>query len=75
MHNYLTTIFWGPTNHVEFCKGLQYAVRQLPSTGVFCGDNLFTFGRNLSFLEDKELMASFNKNAETDIEKAIIWRT
>jgi hypothetical protein len=75
MNNYLTSIFWGPADHRQFTQGLQQAVNQLEPAGIFAGDNLFTFGRQLSFLGDLAFMASVNKNARTAIEKAIIWRT
>ena len=74
MKNYFTTAFYGPKDNIEFIKGIQHCVNQLPPHGIFTGDNLFTFGRNLSFLDDAEFMASFNKNAENPIEKSIIWR-
>lgn len=43
--------------------------------GIFLGDNLITFSKNLSFLDDVSLMNAINKYAQTDIERSIIWRT
>lgn len=74
MKNYLTSLFWGTTNREEFIKGIQQAVNQVAPQGIFAGDNLFTYGRNLSFLDDVAFMEAFNKHVETDVEKAIIWR-
>ena len=74
MKNYLTNMFWGPSNHNEFFKGVQHAINQLTPHGIFTGDNIFTFGRNLSFLDDEKFMSAFSKHVETDAEKAIIWR-
>ncbi len=74
MKNYLTNMFWGPADHDEFAKGVQLAINQVAPNGVFTGDNIFTFGRNLSFLDDEKFMAAFSKHVETDAEKAIIWR-
>ncbi len=74
MKNYLTSMFWGPTNHDEFAKGIQQAINQVAPQGIFTGDNIFTFGRNLSFLDDERFMTAFINHVETDAEKAIIWR-
>lgn len=43
--------------------------------GLFTGDNLITFGRNLSFLSDERFMAAVARHADTDIERSIVWRT
>lgn len=43
--------------------------------GVFMGDNLLTFGKNLSFLNDQPFVDAIARHAETDVEKSIIWRT
>lgn len=75
MQNYLSGAFWGPRDLNAFGEGLQHAIAQLEPVGIFAGDNLFTFGRHLSFLSDGRFMASMNKNADTVIEKAIIWRS
>lgn len=74
MKNHLSPIFWGAANHAEFVKGIQHSINQIQPQGIFTGDNLFTYGRNLSFLDDVRFMEAFNKNVETDIERAIIWR-
>lgn len=42
--------------------------------GIFAADNLVTFYRNLSFLEDEKFMAAIEEHTETDIEKSTIWR-
>jgi O-methyltransferase len=43
--------------------------------GVFTGDNLVTFSKNLSFLSDRPFMDAIARHAETEIERSIIWRT
>lgn len=73
MKNHITTAFFGLKNPQEFFKGLQLAINQVAGS-VYTGDNIFTFGRNLSFLDDEKLMASFTKHATTDVEKATLWR-
>src|SRR5215218_6446243 len=44
-------------------------------TGIFTGDNLFTFGKNLSFLTDRDFMSAVEKNTQNWVERSIIWRT
>ena len=74
MANNLSTVFWGAKE--GFIPSIQEAINNLNNQdGIFTGDQLFTFGRNLSFLSDHEFMAAFEKNAKNPIEKAIIWRT
>lgn len=67
-------MFWDPADHNQFANGIQQAINQVAPHGIFTGDNIFTFGRNLSFLDDKKFMAAFSRHVETDVEKAIIWR-
>ncbi len=74
MKNYLTNMFWGPANHDEFAKGIQQAINQVAPHGIFTGDNVFTFNKNLSFLDDEKFITAFVKHVETDTEKSLIWR-
>jgi len=75
MKNYVLDAFCGTKNPEAFHEGIQRALDQIPPQGVFLGDNLFTFGRNLSFLDDEAFMAAVARHAETLVEKAVIWRT
>jgi hypothetical protein len=54
---------------------VQRALSQTGGAGIYAGDNLLTFGRNLSFLEDQKLMAAFRRHATTAVEQAVLWRT
>lgn len=75
MNSYLMTSFFGLTNHEEFVRGLQHAVNQIDrGDGIFTGDNLFTYHKNLSFLDDGALMKAFNAHAVTPMEQACLWR-
>lgn len=75
MQNHLSTAFFGLTNQEEFVKGVQHALNQIGSqNGIYTGDNLFTYNRNLSFLDDEKLMTAFHKHALTPVEQAILWR-
>lgn len=75
MKNYLTSEFFGVLDGPAFLQAIQATIHQVPGSGVWAGDNLFTFGRNLSFLDDEPLMAAVTEHADTVTEKAILWRT
>lgn len=81
MKNHLTNCFYGAANGAEFIKGIQAAINQLTPQGIFAGDNLFTFSRNLGFLDDVAFMQAFESNIrndgtpESEVERSIIWRT
>lgn len=74
MKNYMTNAFYSVQDFPAFIKGMQQAVDQIPPLGIFLGDNLFTYARNLSFLDDAQFMAACDKNLETNLEKSLIWR-
>ena len=75
MGNHLSTVFFGVKQPESLIQGLQQAIDQLNcQDGIYAGDNLFTYHRNLGFLEDDSLMRAFNAHASTDIEKAVLWR-
>ena len=74
MKNFSTKVFYGTANHEEFINGIQLSVNQVTPAGIFTGDNLFTYGRTLSFLDDTDMMAAFEKSALTDTERSLIWR-
>lgn len=70
--------FFGVNDGRTFVKGINDAFGAISESwrrGIFTGDNLITFGKNLSFLDDRAFMTAFEKNADSDIERSIIWRT
>lgn len=73
--NHLTNVFFGVADSSEFFRGVNLTLGHVHGhMGMYAGDNLITYHRNLSFLDDEPFMAAFNKHASTDIEKAILWR-
>ena len=73
MGGYATSIFYGI--EPEFFDAMQKTINTLTQKeGIFIGDQLFTFQRNLSFLSDTPFMTAFEKNAITPIEKSLLWR-
>lgn len=75
MNNHLTTAFYGLSNPGGFVQGIRHAIDAIESkNGIYTGDNLFTYGRNLGFLEDRPFMEAFERHATTAVEKSILWR-
>lgn len=74
MKSHLIGAFHGVSNYDAFCGLIQSAVALVPNGQCFAGDNLFTISRNLGFMDDAKLMGSFNVQAETIIEKSLLWR-
>jgi len=75
MSNHLATSFFGLANSEEFVNGIQQAINHIqPQEGIYVGDNLFTYHRNLSFLDDEPMMKAFNAHATTPVEQACLWR-
>ena len=76
MLNHMKAVFYSVKDYNVFCGLIQQAITQLKvQNGIFAGDNLFAFNRNLSFLEDAALMEAVNAHAENAEEQAAIWRT
>jgi hypothetical protein len=76
--NYFGSAIFKLDDRPRFNRGLNEMISALSAywrRGIFIGDNLLTFGKNLSFLDDQALMAAIQRHAETDIERSIIWRT
>jgi O-methyltransferase len=75
MANYFTSAFFVQGDTQQILNGLQHTINNIqPQDGMYTGDNLFTFHKNLSFLGDEALMKAFNTHATTPVEKAILWR-
>lgn len=72
--NFLSTVFFGVKP--GFVPNIQGAIDNLGNQdGVFTGDNLFTFGRNLGFFEDEKFVEAWRGVADNKIEEAIVWRS
>lgn len=73
--SYFGQAFFGVQDRPAFAKAVKAAFACLfPNwrRGIFTGDNLVTFGKNLSFLTDERFMATVEKNAGTEVERSII---
>lgn len=70
--------FFGLKDRAGFVAALKTAFASfLPQwrRGIFTGDNLITFSKNLSFLSDRPFMDAVARHATTEIERSILWRT
>lgn len=76
MRNHIGNFFWGTVlDRAKFIQGLNQAIQGLQPIGIFSGDNMLAFGRNLGFLEDAAFTAALAKNISGEPETSIIWRT
>ena len=72
--NFLSSVFFG-VKPEGFVKGVQSTIDSINSqNGIFTGDNLITFGRNLGFFEDEKFVKAWRGMVETPVEEAIVWR-
>ena len=74
MKSHMLGVFHGTRDYKLFIQHLQGLVDHVPPVGVFAGDNLFTYGRNLGFLDDEKFMATFNEHAQDVVERSTAWR-
>jgi hypothetical protein len=66
-------VFWGTSDERAVADAMQAASRQV-APGCHFADNLLTWGRNNSMLQDQAFMRAWAANAESAPDKAIIWR-
>ncbi|NTE87883.1 TylF/MycF/NovP-related O-methyltransferase [Agrobacterium rubi] len=76
MPSNITNLFWGLEDKDRALSAIMDAISPLDKDGVFCGDNLIVFGRNLSFLGDEKFINAFKKIISDDnyIGYGIMWR-
>lgn len=70
---YAMPVFWGARDSEAVARNLTAAAEQV-EPGYYIGDNLFTWGRNMSMLDDPAFVAAWQDNAESDADRAIVWR-
>jgi hypothetical protein len=75
MANFSKGAFFGIGNAQAFQTGAQLIMDNVNrKDGIFMGDNLIAINRNLSFLEDEKLMASFHAHTDSPTEQGTVWR-
>ncbi len=68
-----THTYWGVSNPQRFAVLMEEA-KSLVGPGYFLGDNLFTWSRNNSALEDQAFRKSWESNIKNPADQAIVWR-
>ena len=71
--NFSTNVFWGIADPIRFQKLLEEAA-SLVSPGFYLGDNLFTWARNNSWLDDVAFRTAWERNIRNTSDQAIAWR-
>ncbi len=73
INNFSTDTYWGVSDPAKFKQLLDQA-KQLTVSGYFLGDNLFTWLRNNSALEDEHFKSAWQSNIMNPADEAIVWR-
>lgn len=71
--NFSSNLSWGISDPERFAFLMEEA-KKLVSPGHYLGDNLFTWGRNNSALEDEHFRESWQSNIINDADETIVWR-
>ena len=71
--SFFLPMFWG-TLDADKVTELMKAATALLMPGSHFADNLLTWGRNMSMLDDAPFVAAWQANAESDADKAVVWR-
>lgn len=72
-NSFFLPIFWGLKEPQTFATSVQSMTADLPH-GFHAADNFITWGRNNSMLDDVAFRRAWESNAETDVDRAIVWR-
>ncbi|MFO1316723.1 MAG: TylF/MycF/NovP-related O-methyltransferase [Burkholderiales bacterium] len=70
---FFVPMFWAARDPAQLLR-LAEAMTQVVEPGYHFGDNLFTWARNNSMLDDHAFVAAWQANVETDADRAIVWR-
>lgn len=73
LKSFHSNMSWGISDPVRFNQLMEEA-KTLVAPGFYLGDNLFTWSRNISALDDPQFMESWSNNILNDADEAIMWR-
>src|SRR5450631_8328 len=71
--SFFLPVFWGTTDAQAVAEIMKSTTALLPA-GYHFADNLLTWGRNMSMLDDAPFVAAWQANAESSSDEAIVWR-
>lgn len=72
LSTWVMKVFWSVSDQAAMAQIVDN-LRQI-TPNLFAGDDLITFGKNLSFASDNKFLAAFNALNPSRVEKAIVWR-
>jgi len=73
LQNYFYPVIWGTRDNQFVTESIRAITGKVQSAFHFA-DNFFTWGRNNSMFEDAAFVAAWQGNAESEADKAIVWR-
>jgi O-methyltransferase len=71
--SFFNPVFWATTDDGLILDLMRIAASRV-APGVHFADNFFTWHRNLSLLDDEAFVNAWESNAESQSDKAIVWR-
>lgn len=71
--NFFLPVFWWTTDEQKVTETMKSTTAML-SSGYHFADNMLTWGRNMSMLDDAPFVAAWQANAENATDQAILWR-
>jgi formyltetrahydrofolate-dependent phosphoribosylglycinamide formyltransferase len=71
--SFFCPVFWGASDQ-DLVQSLAKIVTQRVRPGYHFADNLLTWGRNNSMLDDKAFVRAWKSNSDSDADVAIVWR-
>lgn len=72
-HNFFAPVFYGVADQATFLRQCD-ELRKSVAPGHYFGDNLITWNRNNSFLDDAAFRQAWESNIESDADASIAWR-
>jgi O-methyltransferase len=73
LHNFFMPMFWG-TSNPEAVTAAAKEIASLSAGGHYFADNLLTWSRNMSMLDDAPFVQAWHSNIEAESDEAILWR-
>jgi O-methyltransferase len=73
VQSFFFPLFWGVSQPDVFVQHMKAALGHV-AISLHCADNFVTWGRNNSMLSDGAFVAAWQGNAQSDADKAIVWR-
>ncbi len=73
LRSFFSPVFWGTSDNDKLQEQMEVASK-LVAPGFHFADNFFTWARNNSMLDDPAFVKAWDTNAESESDKAIIWR-